>query len=325
MKRPELIVSVAPHVHSGATVNRMMLDTGIALLPCVLAGAYYFGWPALQVVLLCLITAVLTEAAWQKAIGRPVTVGDGTAAVAGVMLGLILSPEVPWWLCVLGTACAILIGRQIFGGFGSNPFSSVLVGYGFIFMSYRHLLESFPMPKPAFLLTPGGYIEYPPMDILKLDGLEVIRDIPLFDLFVGNVPGTAGTVSVLAVLIGGAYLIARGVIRWHIPVSCLVGTFLFAGICYLVDPSVYAPPTFHLLAGWVFFVAFFLATEQGTCPVTVPGMILYGLGCGCLIVIIRTWGTYMEGAPFAVLLMNGVTPLLDRIRPKVVGRVKQIA
>ncbi|SMC27359.1 electron transport complex protein RnfD [Desulfacinum hydrothermale DSM 13146] len=325
MKRPGLIVSPSPHWHSGRTVQGMMVDFAIALLPCLLAGWYYFGWNAVRVALLCVVSAVVAEAVWQKALKRPVTVSDGSAVVAGLLLGLILSPEVPGWICVLGSVTAILVGRQLFGGFGSNPFSCVLVGYGFIFISYPHILQSFPMPHPAFGLEPGGYIEYPPMDILKMDGIQVIRDIPWTDLFLGNVPGTAGTVSVLAVLLGGIYLIARRVIRWPIPVFCLAGAWIFAAVCHLIDPSLYASPTFHVLAGWVFLSAFFLATEPGTCPVTFPGMVLYGLGCGCLIIIIRTWGTYMEGAPFAVLLMNGITPLLDRIRPRVIGRVQESA
>ncbi|MBZ4658577.1 MAG: RnfABCDGE type electron transport complex subunit [Desulfacinum sp.] len=325
MTRPDLIVSVSPHIHSGKSVDAMMRDWLVALVPCILAGWFFFGFAALQVVIISALTAVAVEAAWQKALGRPLTVSDGSAALTGVILGLLLSPEVPWWIPVLGAIVAILIGKQLFGGLGNHPFNSALVGYTFLFISYQHLLESFPMPQPAFLLEPGGFIEYPPMDVLKMDGVEVVRDIPWMDLFLGNVPGTAGTVSVLAVLLGGLYLVARGTIRWQIPLFCLLGTFVFAAICKVVSPQNYAAPLFYVLAGWTCFSAFFLATEVGTCPVTLPGMILYGLGCGCLLMTIRIWGTYMEGAAFAILLMNSLTPLLDRIRPKVVGRVEQIA
>lgn len=325
MKRPELFVSMSPHIHAGYTVQRMMIETIIALLPSVLAGWLFFGLPALAIVLFTTLTAVVTEALWQKALGRPVEVMDGAAAVTGILLGLLLSPECPWWLAMLGAIVAILVGKQLFGGIGNHPFNSALVGWSFMFLSYRFIMESYPMPEPLLFFDISGFIEYPPMDTLHFEGLSTVMDIPVMDLLVGNVPGTIGTVSVLAALIGGIYLVARRIIRWEIPVSFIASVWIFAFICHQIDPQLYAGANFHVLAGWVTLGAFFLATEPGTCPVTVPGMLLYGLGCGCLTMIIRTWGSYMDGVAFAILLMNGATPLLDRIRPKVVGRVKQVA
>jgi electron transport complex protein RnfD len=144
-------------------------------------------------------------------------------------------------------------------------------------------------------------------------------------LFIGNVPGEIGTGCVLAVLLGGIYLLARGRITWHIPVAFVASAWLFAMIFYQVDPESYAHPTYHVLSGWMMLAALFLATEKGTSPLGVPGMVLYGVGCGLLTMIIRTWGVYMEGVPFAILLMNALTPLLDRVRPRAVGRRVEIA
>jgi electron transport complex protein RnfD len=163
-----------------------------------------------------------------------------------------------------------------------------------------------------------------PMATLVED-FDLIADASWLDLFLGNVPGTIGTISVLAVLLGGAYLIFRRIITWHIPLSFILSAWGFALIFWLIDAEVYAPPTFHVLSGWIMLGAFFLAPEKGTAPVTVPGMILYGMGCGVVTMIIRIWGVHLEGVPFAILLMNALTPLLDRIRPRAVGRVGEIA
>jgi electron transport complex protein RnfD len=303
----------------------MIYDTLVALIPAVFAGWYFFGWAAIQIIFICVITAVATETLWQKLTGRALTVKDGSAAVTGILFGLILSPMDPWWLAVLGTFVAIVVGKHLFGGLGNHPFSAVLVGWTFIQISYRELMQDFPFPAPKFLLEPGKYLAYPPLQTLWEEDVEGIIDVPWMDFFVGNVPGSIGTVSVLAILIGGAYLLYRRIITWHIPVSFIFSVWIFAFIMWRIDPAVYANPTFHVLSGWVMIGAFFLSTEKGTSPVTVFGMIAYGIGCGVLTMIIRIWGLYLEGVPFAILLMNAATPLLDRIRPRVVGRVEEIA
>jgi electron transport complex protein RnfD len=163
------------------------------------------------------------------------------------------------------------------------------------------------------------------VEVIRVDGVETIIDLPWLDMFIGNVPGTIGTVCVAAVLIGGIYLLARRIITWHIPVSFLVSAWLFGLIFWLIDPEVYANPTIYLLSGWMVLGAFFLATDKGTVPVTAPGMIIFGIGCGLLTMIIRYWGGYVDGVAFAILIMNATTPLLDRVRPRVYGRVKEVA
>ena len=324
MKRPELHVSMSPFVHSGNSVRKIMLDHLIALVPAMCASWFYYGGPALAIMLICVVTAVLTELLWQKVMGLPIRVWDGSALVTGILLGLLLSTYVPWWLAVAGSFCAIVVGKQLLGGLGNHPFSPVVVGWTFVQISYSGYMTDFPIPHPLFGLETGQFLSDPALVAVSED-MEMASWVPWSDLFIGNVPGEIGTGCVLAILLGGAYLLIRGRITWHIPVSFVVSAWLFAFIFWKVDPSVYAHPTYHILSGWMMLGAFFLATEKGTTPLGVPGMILYGVGCGVLTMIIRTWGAYVEGVPFAILLMNALTPLLDRVRPRAVGRRVEIA
>jgi Na+-translocating ferredoxin:NAD+ oxidoreductase subunit D len=325
MKRPDLYVSMAPHIHAGYSTRQMMYESILALIPVVFAGWFFFGWAALTIVLVCAATAVITEGVWQKAIGRPVRIADGSALLTGILLGLVLSPELPWWMAALGAIVAILVGKNFFGGLGQHPFNSVLVGWAFIFVSYQSAMIYYSMPEPRWWLEPGGYIEYPPLDALRLDGIYAVAGLPWSDFFYGNVPGAIGTTSVLAVLLGGIYLIARRIISWHIPVFFILSAWLFASIFWLIDPETYANPNLHILIGWIFLGAFFLAPEKGTTPITARGMIFYGIGCGVLTMTFRIWGTFILGVPFAIILMNTLTPILDRIRPRAVGRVREVA
>ncbi|MBN1278010.1 MAG: RnfABCDGE type electron transport complex subunit D [Deltaproteobacteria bacterium] len=324
MKRPEFYVSISPHVHSGNSVQKMMFQTLMALVPVVFAGWFFFGLTALKIIFISMITAVVAEFLWEKIMGLPLRIGDGSSLLTGLLLGLVLSTECPWWMPVLGACVAVIIGKELFGGLGNNPFSSVLVGWTFLQVSYRDLMSSFVVPEPQFLLESSEYLVDPPLVVLK-EEMDMIADVPWMDFLLGNVPGEIGTISVIAVILGGAYLLFRRIITWHIPVSFILSAWIIGLIFWLTDPEAYANPVYHIISGWVLLGAFFIATERGTAPVTVPGMILYGIGCGALTIIIRTWGGYMEGVPFAILLMNALTPLLDRIRPRAVGRVKKIA
>lgn len=314
-----------PHLHSGDSLKKMHFDILLALVPAILAGWFFFGWSALLIILLSAVTAMFTEFLWQKTIGRQVTVGDGSALITGILLGLILTSENPWWIPVLGAFIAILVGKQLFGGLGSHPFNSTIVGWAFLQLSYKDILTNFPIPAPRFLLESGEFFSDPALITLKDSGAEEVADLPWKDLFLGNVPAEIGTACVLAFLLGGAYLLYRRRITWHIPFSFIASAWVFALIFQRIDPEAYASPTFHILSGWMLLGAFFLAPEKGTCPVTTPGMILYGMGCGVLTMIIRLWGGYVEGVPFAILLMNAATPLLDRVKPRTIGRIKQIA
>jgi len=324
MKRPELNVSMSPFVHSGNSVQQITLDHLIAIVPIICAGWFYYGWLALMVLLLCTVTAVLTELVWQKVMGLPVRVWDGSALVTGILFGFLLSTLVPWWLAVAGSFCTIVIGKHLLGGLGNHPFNPAVVGWCFVQISYSGHMADYPIPHPMFGLETGAYLADPAL-VAAAEDMEMASWVPWSDLFIGNVPGEIGTGCMLAILIGGAYLLVRGRITWHIPISFVASAWLFALIFWKIDPSVYVHPTYHIFSGWMMLGAFFLATEKGTTPLGVPGMILYGVGCGVLTVIIRSWGAYVEGVPFAILLMNALTPLLDRIRPRAVGRRVEIA
>jgi electron transport complex protein RnfD len=325
LDKPMLRVSVAPHIQQKITTSHLMYNTLIALVPALLAGIYFFGIASLKLALICMATAVACEAGMQSLMGRKLTIKSGSCLVLGLLFALISSPELPWWTAVVGTAIAVILGREIYGGLGNNPFNAVLVGWAVARISFTDQMTTWIMPEPLFGLEPGGYIEYPPLEVIRVDGVETIIDLPWLDMFIGNVPGTIGTVCVAAVLIGGIYLLARRIITWHIPVSFLVSAWLFGLIFWLIDPEVYANPTIYLLSGWMVLGAFFLATDKGTVPVTAPGMIIFGIGCGLLTMIIRYWGGYVDGVAFAILIMNATTPLLDRVRPRVYGRVKEVA
>jgi len=325
MKAPQLHVSASPHIHSGITVNSLMRDFIIALIPAVFAGWFYFGWSALLILLISTASAVLTEILYDKLVGKPIELANGSAIFTGLVLGMLLSSQVPWWIPIVGALVAIVVGKELFGGLGNHPFNSSLVGWAFLAISYKDILENYPMPEPKFLLEAGEYLAYPAIYSLKDSGVDAIVDVPWKDFLLGNVPGEIGTICVIALLLGGAYLLYRRVITWHTPVFFIATVWVFGYITSLIDPDTYASGTFHVLGGWTIFAAFFLANELGTAPVTTGGKIAYGIGCGLLTMIIRIWGTYNEGVPFAILLMNSVTPLLDKIRPRVVGRVKEIA
>ncbi len=324
MKSPDLYVSMSPFMHSGDSVRKIMADYLLALVPILFAGWFFFGWPAIKIVIICALTAVLTEAAWQKLMGRPIRVFDGTALVTGILLGLVFSSMIPWWMAVAGAFTAVVVGKHLLGGFGNSPFSPVVVGWTFIQVSYGARMADYPIPHPMFGMETGRFLSDPFLMALSED-MEMAYWVPWRDLLIGNVPSEIGTGCILAILLGGAYLLARNRITWHIPVAFIVSAWLFAMIFYQIDSSVYAHPTYHVLSGWMMLAALFLATEKGTAPLGVPGMLMYGVGCGVLTMIIRTWGVYMEGVPFAILLMNALTPLLDRVRPRAVGRRVEIA
>ena len=325
LDKPMLRVSVAPHIQQKITTSHIMYDTLVALEPALLAGIFFFGFAALKLALICMATALACEAGMQKLMGRKLTVFNGSALILGLLFALICSPETPWWVVMVGTAIAVILGREIYGGLGNNPFNAVLVGWAVTRISWTDQMTTWVMPEPLFWLEAGGYIEDPPLEVLRWEGVDALVDLPWLDLFLGNVPGAIGTVSVVAILIGGIYLLARRRITWHIPVSFLASAWLFGLLFWLIDPEVYANPTIYLLSGWMFLGAFFLATDKGTVPVTGPGMIVFGIGCGLIAMIIRYWGGFLDGVAFAVLLMNALTPLLDRLRPRVYGRIKQSA
>jgi len=289
----------------------------IALLPASCWAVYLFGLPALTVILVAVVSSVLAEAAFQKLTGRPVTVADGSAALTGLLLALNLPSSSPWWMVVVGSLVAVVIAKQVYGGLGQNPFNPALVGRVFLLISFPLQMTTWPVPHDTVTAaTPLGTMK---TDLLlngRIDpGIGRVTWETLKDPLLGNVGGCLGEVSVILLVIGGGYLLARKTITWHIPFSYLVTVGILTGIFWLTDPARFANPLFHLVSGGLILGAFFMATDLVTSPSSSRGMLVFGIGCGAFTVLIRLFGGYPEGVSFAILLMNAATPLLDRLLP----------
>ncbi len=315
MKAPELVVSAIPHVHGGNSIQKIMMNTLIALIPAVVIGVYFFGMDTIRVIVIAMASAAAWEAILQKMMGRPIAVSNLSGAVSGLILAMLLPPTAPWWMICTGTFVMILLGKEIYGGLGNNPFNGVLIAWVVLQMSY-------PGYMIDWLAPPGDFMtEATPLEVLKYEGVGSIAEhFTTSGLLIGNTTGFIGEVSALMLLIGGAYLLIRKVVSWRIPVSFLAGVFLFSGLFWLTNSEEYASPLFHLLAGGSIMAAFFLATDMPSSPVTPAGMLIYGFLCGVLTVVIRLWGAWDDGAYYAVFIISILTPLLDKIKSKIYGR-----
>jgi electron transport complex protein RnfD len=324
----QLYLSSSPHIHSGETTDKVMRLVIYALLPATLLSLYFFGLPALTVVLICTLGCLAFEALACKLRKQPLTLMDGSAALTGVLLALNLPPSCPWWIALFGSAVAILVGKQVYGGLGYNPFNPALVARVVLLISFPVQMTSWTAPAPLGTgidaitsATPLGEIKTAVMLTGKLPELATSGFV---DYFTGNMAGCLGEVSALALLLGGLFLLVKKVITWHIPVSFLGTVLLLGGLFWLIDPSKYPSPLFHLVTGGLLLGVFFMATDMVTSPVTGQGMLIFGVGCGLLTVLIRLFGGYPEGVSFAILLMNACTPLIDRYtRPKLYGQVQK--
>lgn len=319
MGNGNLVVSSSPHIRSEETVQRIMLDVIIALLPAAAASVYFFGMGALMVMLVSIGAAVAAEAAIQKIRNKPVTINDGSAVITGLLLALTLPPSLPLWMAAAGAVVAIGIGKQVYGGLGCNPFNPALVGRAFLIVSFPVQMTTWTSPLDGVTCATllgikilDGVTCATPLGLLKMEGVKT----GYMELFLGNVGGSLGETSALLLILGGAYLIYRGVIDWRIPVSYL-GTVAVLTLVLGHDPL------FHLLAGGLMLGAFFMATDMVTTPLTRLGRIIFGIGAGVLVVIIRLYGGYPEGVLFSILLMNIFTPIIDKfIQPRIYGEVK---
>lgn len=302
MNNEQLTVTSQPHVRDKTSVSEIMWSVVIALVPAMLAALYFFKGRALLIILASVLGSVATEYIFQKIRGKKVTITDGSAVLTGVLLALIVPPSLPLWTIVVGSAVAIGLGKQVFGGLGYNPFNPALVGRAFLMASYPVLMTTWHL---------DGVTTATPLNLMKMEGVST----NYWNLFIGHVGGSLGETSALALLIGAAYLIYKGYINWRIPAGILgsvVGfTFLFG-----------ADPVFHLFAGGLIIGAFYMATDMVTSPITKTGRWIFGIGIGLLVVIIRLWGGYPEGVMYAILLMNTAVPIIDRYtKPRSLGEV----
>ncbi|WP_319543775.1 RnfABCDGE type electron transport complex subunit D [uncultured Pseudodesulfovibrio sp.] len=308
---PILKVSAPPHIHCGRSIKRYMFETLLALLPAAIMAVFMFGMDALRVMALSCAVAVTTEVICNRIMKREQSVDDLSGLLTGLLFAFLLPASAPWWLVLVGSASGILLGKMIFGGLGGNPLSTPLVGWAICRISW-----------PGFMDTNATMLQstFPaPLQQLKHFGLESIQSIDLSSLALGKQLGGLGEVHVAVLLAGGFFLLVRQHIRWYIPLGFIVGLLTTAWIYQLIDPTTYASPIFHLLAGGAIFGAFFLATDAASTPVGMVPCLLFGLIAGAMVIIIRVYGIYPDGVPFAILLANLFTPLLDRLRPKPFG------
>jgi len=337
----------SPHVHAPLSVQRMMFDVMLALLPATLFGVWLFGWPAFNLLLLSIVTALASEAAALQIAGKPLArpLTDGSAVLTGWLLALSLPPWAPWWIAVLGSAFAILVGKHLFGGIGQNIFNPAMLARVALLISFPVELTFWVSPQPLTSPTSPSFMEslvitfqgisHPDaisgatlLGHVKTDlgrGVELAQALPDYYNFsaigLGTMGGSLGETSALLLLLGGLYLLVRRIITWYTPFAMLAALASLSGVMHLVDPTRYADPLFHLLSGGVMLGAFFIATDLVTSPSTPRGQLVYGATIGLLVYVIRTFGGYPEGVAFAVLIMNAMTPLIDHyLRPRIYGR-----
>ena len=322
-----LIVSLSPHVHGRDSVQRNMYGVCIALIPALLTSLYFFGLGAAIVLATSVAACVFFEWAITKYVLKRdrVTITDGSAVLTGLLLGFNLPSNLPIWIILIGALVAIGIGKMTFGGLGCNPFNPALVGRVFLLVSFPVQMTTWPVPgqMAAYLDAETGATPLAVMkEAIKSGDASVLQKLPdAIDMLVGQTGGCLGEVSALALLIGLAYMLARRIVTWHIPVSILATVFVLAGLLNLYNP-VYATPVTVLLTGGMVLGACFMATDYVTSPMTAKGQIIYGVAIGLLTVVIRTFGAYPEGMSFAILIMNAFTPLINTYcKPKRFGEV----
>lgn len=304
MENPRLIFSPTPHVRTKNSTSKAMLHVIIALLPAVACSLWYFRLPALWVLLVSAASCMAVEwAVTRFMLRRKSTLSDCSAMLTGILLALNLPSGLPLWMVAAGAVMAVGVAKMAFGGLGYNIFNPALVGRVFLLISFPVAMTTWPVPLADGVTGPT---------ILSATKLGAINpsDVDLLPIFVGNTGGSMGEVSALALLLGFVYLLAVRVIRWQIPVSIVAGLVT-------IDLIAGYPPVTDILSGGLLLGAIFMATDYVTSPMTTKGMVVYGLLIGIITAVIRRWGAYPEGMSFAILIMNGFTPLINRyMRPR---------
>ena len=315
-----LIVSSSPHLHENSSISKIMLQVLLCLLPAVLAALWFFGFPALKVMVYCVAFCMLFEYFWCRLMKQKTTLRDNCAAVTGLILALNLSAHSQWWLCMVGSFVAIIIAKQVFGGLGQNPFNPAAVGRVALLVGFTG-----PMTTQWVAPTPGAFVgaidattTATPLTLAKgcvgnVDQMAALQTAEHYwNYFVGNMGGSLGETSALAILIGAAGLFAFRLIKWEIPVAILGTMAVFTWIVHVTSPATTPGPLFHLLTGGAMIGAFFMATDMVTSPMTRRGCLLFGAGIGVITCVIRIWGGFPEGMSFAIVIMNALVPLIDR-------------
>ena len=322
----QLLVSSAPHIHGKENTRNLMRDVIIALVPAVLVSIYYFGFSAIKLVLVGVISCMLVEFLIQKFLLKgKCSICDCSAALTGVLLALNLPPNSPWWLIAVGAVVAIGVAKMTFGGLGQNLFNPALVGRVFLLISFPVLMTDWTAPASFFGAVIDATSGATPLALVKE---AVAAGTPISEIFANNPSlsysqllfarvGSAGEVSAIALLLGFVYLLVRRVIKPHITLSIWATVFVFSGILWLCNPEQFTDPVFNLLTGGMMLGSIFMATDYVTSPMSDKGMVIFGVGIGILTILIREFGAYPEGISFAILIMNATVPLINMyVKPK---------
>ena len=313
-----LHISGSPHVHSDESVKKIMWSVVLALVPAFLVSVYYFGLPVIVLTAVSIGCCVLFEYLIQRfMLHQKPSVNDGSAVVTGLLLAFNVPSNLPIWIMVIGALVAIGIAKMPFGGLGHNPFNPALVARVTLLIAFPVQMTSWPVPSPLWSLHFADAVTGPTTLGLIKEGGDLSQLPTYATMLLGQMGGSFGEVSAIALLIGAGFLLWKRIITWHIPVSFIATVFVVAGIFHLVNPEVYVNPFIHLLAGGLILGACFMATDMVTSPTSPWGMIVFGCGCGLLTIIIRLFGAYPEGVSFSILLMNAVVPLINKgFKPK---------
>lgn len=327
----QLIVSLSPHTHGKDSIERNMYGVIVALLPALIVSFLYFGLGSVVVTLTSVASCMFFEWAITKyMLKQEPSLLDGSAAVTGLLLGMNLPSNLPLWIIIIGALVAIGVAKMSFGGLGHNPFNPALVGRCFLLVSFPAQMTSWPVIGELTNYTDATTGATPlsvMKEAIKSSDPSVLEKLPdAVTLLLGNPAngagaGTLGEVCALALIAGLCFMLWRKIITWHIPVSIIATVFVFSALLHVANP-VYANPVQVILSGGLMLGAIFMATDYVTSPMTHKGQLIYGVAIGFLTVVIRNWGSYPEGMSFAILIMNGFTPLINHyVKPKRFGEV----
>lgn len=306
-----MLVSPSPHIHANVSTRSLMHDVIIALTPAIVVSVLFYGWSELLILAVSVASCVLLEWAITKyMLKAPSTIGDMSAVVTGLLLAMNLPSTTPWWVVFIGALVSIGVAKMTFGGIGQNPFNPAITGRVFLLISFPTYMTDWTVPQ-GFIHSSDAISGATLLGRYAEGGVEAVAGTDYLNTLFLNIGGSAGEISTLALLVGFAYLLVRKVIKPWITLSIFATIAVFSGIFWMIDPSTYTDPLFNLLTGGVVLGACFMATDYVTSPMSNLGGVIYGIGIGLLVMLIRYFGAYPEGMSFAILIMNMVVPLLN--------------
>lgn len=331
----KLTISLSPHISSKLSISGLMLGVVYALIPAFLVSVFFYGISVIIVTVVSVFACIGSEYLIQKYLLKtPLTILDGSALVTGLLLAFNLPANLPLWIIIIGAIVSVGIGKMTFGGLGNNPFNPALVGRVFLLISFPVEMTTYPVPKgfntsyldAATGATPLALIKEGVKNGMSVPSIMGSDSFPSYqNLFLGQLGGSLGEIAAFALIIGLFYMLIRKIITWHIPITIILTVFVFTGLMWLINPDQYADPLFHILTGGVMLGAIYMATDYVTSPMNTKAMIIYAIGIGIITCLIRLFGAYPEGISFAILIMNGFVPLLNRyIKPVRFGKLVKV-